>query len=220
MLALRGGLGDAGASNDDASYEGAPASSESASSWTLDYYRNKAREFQVSMNALDSAWHAANNSLLLGVDEATAEYIVAWLAEFDSKRWQARTIAEGMNLAAQVVNASGGRFPVLSVPGTLGIPALAIPAASLAAFAAAAAIITWGAQMVSGLNDRLRTAQLLDAQATPEARGALAAEVARTEAARQELFSSGIGALAPLLKWGAIAAVCYVGWRFYKGMRA
>lgn len=191
----------AGIVHDDTEYEGA----QSDSLLSLDYYRQKARDFQALMNSVDQARAAAVDALAIGVDPATDDYLQQWLAEFENKRFWLRGIAEGINLGAEVVNAAGGRMPVLSVPQGLGIlPALAMSAASIAAFGAVAAAITWGAQFVSGLNDRLKTAQLLDAQATPEQRAALAAQVARVEAAQHSFTGSGLAALAPLLKWGAI----------------
>ncbi len=83
-------LADARLPNDDASYEGP----QSDSVFSLDYYRNKAREFQLSLTALDNAWHAAQSALVLGVDEETAAYIVQWLDEFESQRYRARMIAD------------------------------------------------------------------------------------------------------------------------------
>lgn len=208
-------LADARLPNDDASYDGP----QSDSVFSLDYYRNKAREFQVSLTALDNAWHAAQSALVLGVDEETATYIVQWLDEFESERYRARMIAEGINLAANVINSAGGRFPVLSVPGSLGALPFVMPAAAIAAFAAASAFVVWGAQMVSGLNDRLKLAQLLDAQATPEQRAQLAAEVARVEAAQTSLISSPLAALAPILKWGGLAVVAFFAWKAWKASR-
>ena len=152
---------------DDESYSG---EAPSTSMLSMDYYRNKAREFQSTMNALDEARTAAVNTLSLGVDPETSAYLQGWLTEFEGRRGWLRGIAEGINLASEVVNAAGGRMPVLSIPRGLGIlPAIALSATSIAAFGAVAAAVTWGAQAVSGLNDRLATAQLLDAQATPEA---------------------------------------------------
>lgn len=202
-------LADARMPNDDASYTG----EVSDSVFSLDYYRNKAREYQVAMNALDDSWHAANSALVLGVDEDTAAYIVQWLEAFDAKRAQARMIGEGINLAANVINSAGGRFPVLSIPGSLGALPFVMPAAAIAAFAAASTFVVWGAQMVSGLNERLRLAQLLDAQSSPEQRAQLAAEVARVDAAQRELNLSPLGSLAPLLKWGALAVGAFVAWK-------
>ncbi len=201
----------------DEGYSG-EAPSTSLLSW--DYYRTKAREFQSLMNALDDGYRAATNTLALGVDDATADYLHRWIDEFDSRRTALRGIAEGINMAAAVVNTAGGRLPVLSIPSTLGalgvLPAVALTATSIAAFGAVAAAITWGAQLLSGLNERLATAQLLDAQATPEARGALAAEVSRARQAQDSWALSPLAALGPLLKWGAIglgAWALYMLWQ-------
>lgn len=200
-------LGDAYMPNDDASYEGA----QSSSLWSMDYYRGKAREFQVSMIALDEARNAVLDAVNSGVDENTMAYLNQWLGEFDAKRWQIRAIAEGMNLAASVINSAGGRLPVLSVPQSLAaIPAL-IPAAGIAAFAAAASMIAWAQIHVNGARERLTMA--LDAQTTPEGRAALARSVAQVEAANSTIMGNPLGALAPLLKWGAVAVGVYMAWK-------
>lgn len=213
-LALRRpGLGEAGVSHDDQSYEG----EQSDSFFSGDYYRSKAREFQVALNAMDDAWNAAQSALILGVDEATAEYIVAWLADFDSKRTQARMIAEGINLTASVVNSAGGRMPVLSIPGSLGAVPFLIPAAGIAAFAAVASFVAWAQIQSNGLAERLRIAY---ENATPEVRAQMSAEVARAEAsARTIAASSGLGALAPMLKLGALALAAYLGFRALGGAK-
>jgi hypothetical protein len=205
---LGSALGDARMPNDDASYEG----EQSTSLLSLDYYRSKAREFQVLMNALDEGYRAAVATLEIGVDAETADYLRNWIADFESRRAYLRTIAEGINLASNAVNSAGGRMPVLSVPTTLGLVPIAIGAAGVAAFAAAAAAITWGAQFISGLNQRMAQAQLLDA-ASPEARDRIAVETSRVNAAAQAFNFSPLTALAPLLKWGAIAAAAWLAWK-------
>lgn len=201
-------LGDARMPNDDASYEG----EQSTSLLSMDYYRNKAREFQVLMNALDEGYRAAANTLQIGVDDETAAYLRDWIAEFESRRGYLRTIAEGINLASNAINSAGGRMPVLSVPNTLGLVPIAIGAAGVAAFAAAAAAITWGAQFISGLNQRMAQAQLLDA-ASPAARDRIAVEVSRVQAANSAFGMSSLTALAPLLKWGAVAVAAWMAWK-------
>ena len=150
--------------------------------------------------------------------DLTTEYLQAWIADFENRRGYLRTIAEGINLASNAVNAAGGRMPVLSLPATLGFVPIAIGAAGVAAFAAAAAAITWGAQFISGLNQRMAQAQLLDA-ASPEARDRIAVETSRVMAANEAFNFSPLTALAPLLKWGALAAVGWMAWKLIAARR-
>ena len=208
-------LGDAGASNSDYSYTG----EVSDSVFSLDYYRTKANEFQMVLNALDTANNAAWDALESGTDEDTTQFLYDWLGEFDAKKTQLRLTAEAINAGAAVVNSMGGRFPQLSVPGTLAAFPLALPVAAIAAIGTAAMLATWGYQAIKGLNERLRTAQLLDAQATPEARERLALAIQRSDDALQQASGSIWSVAGGAVKWVAIAVAAFAAWRLYSTPR-
>ncbi len=204
-------LGDAWAS------EPAPAATSPLS---LDYYRQKVTEYQSVLNALDTGYQAVVSAINApGLDIDALLPLVALRDEYESKRFQLKATAEAINLGAAAVNALGGRMPELSLPRTLGI-APVIPIAAIAAIGTAAVLITWGREWLRGVNDRLRAAQLLAAQETPEAAAALAVSMAQSDAALKLADASGLAALAPYLKWGALALAGYLAWRAFSSYRA
>ena len=188
---------------------------ESTSPFAMDYYRNKAREFQVTLDALDRAYWAASGALGTGaLDETTAAALEAALTDYESKRTSLRVTAEAINAGAAAINALGGRFPSLSIPGTLGLPPIIVPAAMVAAVGTAAALIVWGSQWVQGVNDRLRRAQIIDA-ATPEQRASIVAAMAESDNAVNVASSSMLASLAPTVKWLAIGVGAFLLYRAY-----
>lgn len=209
-------LGDTGP-KDDASYSGAV----STSPVSLDYFRSKVTEFQSTLQGLDIGYRAVLSALDQGagaLDDESYSALQDLANEFQSKRWTMRTTAEAINAGAAVINAAGGRMPSLNIPGTLGLlPAL--PFAAIAAIGTAAALTVWGNTWLRGVNDRLKTAQLLDAQGTPEARAALAVSIAESDAAIATAEASGFSALAPLLKWAAIGVGAWMLWKAWNGRK-
>ncbi len=201
-------LGDAWASEDP--------TPDSGSALSLDYYRAKVTEYQSVLNALDGGYQAALSALeISGLDPGTVVALNGAISEFQSKRWTLKATAEAINMGAAVVNAAGGRMPQLSIPGTLGFAPIALPLAAIVAVGTAATLIVWGQSWLRGVNDRLKTAQLLEAQATPEARQALAISIQKADQAASESESTGFAALAPLLKWGAIGIGAFMLWRAF-----
>lgn len=211
-------LGDVGP-RDDASYGGGV----STSPLSMDYYRSKITEFQSTLTGLDAGYRATLSALDSGaawMDDETYAGLQSAAQEFQSKRWTMKATAEAINAGAAVFNSAGGRLPSLSIPGTLGLlPAL--PFAAIAAVGTAAALTVWGREWLKGVNARLKTAQLLEAQATPEARESLARSISESDSALAIAEESGFATLAPVLKWGAIAVGAWMVWKavqsFQKG---
>lgn len=219
LMALAGhapGLGDAiPGGNSDVLYTGETGSS----AFSMQYWRNKATEFQSVLLALDAGFNAANNTLGLAIDEDTARGLLDLLDEFEAKKTAMRTTAEAINLGAQAINAAGGRFPVLSVPsGLAGVPLL-LPAATIAALGIAAALVVWGKTWLEGVNQRIREAQLLQAVDDPEQRAALAAEMQASQAAVDKANASGFSTTAQLIKWGAIGLIGFMAFQAYRAWR-
>ena len=194
---------------------GGEAVPEATSPFAMDYYRNKAREFQELIIALDRSYWAASGALGTGaLDATTAAALEAALSDFESRRTTLRVTAEAINAGAAAINALGGRFPQLSIPGTLGLPPLVAPAALVAAIGTAAALIVWGSQWVSGVNDRLKRAQVIDA-ATPEQRARIVEAMAESDNAVSVSSSSMLASLAPTVKWIAIGIGAFLLYRAY-----
>lgn len=206
---------------DDYSYTG---EAPSGSPLSLDYYREKAREFQSTLNALDQAWFATVEAFQLPLDDQARRDLQQKLVEFEGKKWTLRATAEAINLGANAINSMGGRFPVLSLPQTLGIP-FALPAAVVAAVATAATLIVWGRDWIAGSlaiqEQALAYAQLSAPDGAPpevvaraqELKAQLAQTVMKTQTAQRQADSSGFAALAPLLKWGGIALLAFFAYR-------
>ena len=194
---------------------GAETVPEATSPFAMDYYRNKAREFQQVLDALDRSYWAASGALGTGaLDEATATALEAALADYESRKGSLRLTAEAINAGAAAINAMGGRFPALSIPGTLGLPPLLAPAAMVAAIGTAAALIAWGSQWIAGVNDRLRRAQIIEA-ATPEQRGRIVQSIAESDNAVNVAEGSFLASLAPTVKWLAIGIGAFLLYRVY-----
>jgi hypothetical protein len=189
---------------------------ESSNVMSLDYYRSKVTEYQSTLNALDSGYQAALVALdVPGLDPQTYSSLSASIDEFQSKRWSLKATAEAINMGAAAVNAAGGRMPELSIPGTLGFLPFALPIAAIVAVGTAATLIVWGQTWLRGVNERLKTAMLLEAQATPEDKAALAVAIQQSDQAVAMADASGLSALAPILKWGAIGIGAFMLWRAF-----
>jgi hypothetical protein len=188
---------------------------EATSPFAMDYYRRKAVEFQELIVALDRSYWAASGALGTGaLDATTAAALEAALSDYESRRTVLRVTAEAINAGAAAINALGGRFPSLSIPGTLGLPPLVAPAALVAAIGTAAALIVWGSQWMSGVNDRLRRAQVIDA-ATPEQRARIVEAMADSDNAVSVASGSFLASLAPTAKWIAIGIGAFLLYRAY-----
>lgn len=203
-------IGDAGVSNSDEMYDGATGSS----AFTVQYYRDKAREFQGILNQVDSAARAAQAALDIGTTPELAADLGAMLSEFDSKKTLFRGTAETINAGAALLNSLGGRFPQLSIPSGLGAFPLVIPAATVAAVGVAAALITWGAQWVSGVVNRLETEQLLG-YGTDAQKAELARQIVVARNAQMLASESPLASVSGLVKWGALAFLGYMAWQAF-----
>lgn len=191
----------------------------SPSMLNLDYYRDIATRFQVTLNQLDQGLRAAYIAEAANVSPAINSQMRAYINQIEAKRAQLKTTAAAINAGAAVINAAGGRFPVLSVPAGLSAVPLVLPAATVAALAAAVALITWGAQIVSGINERLLYAKKIEGL-NPEQRADIAQ--ASEQAARADSY---LGAFRPfagfgeVIKWGGIALAAFMLWRAFAPYR-
>lgn len=192
---------------------------DNPSMFSMDYYRQKSAEFQQVLTALDASYRAAKTAIDSGAltDESVAG-LMEFVDDYDSKKMWVKGVAEGINAAAAAINASGGRFPPVSIPGTLGLAPIAAGATLVALVGAIAAIIVWGNNAVSGVNVRLNRAQLIDA-ATPEQRAQIVGAAAESDNAIAAANSSVLSTIAPLIKWGAVALMAWLAYRAYSGRK-
>jgi hypothetical protein len=199
---------------------GAETEPTATSVFQMDYYRQKALEFQQMMTALDQAYWAANYALMnSALDESSAAALMGALDEYAAKKGTIKLTAEAINAGAAAINSLGGRFPVLSIPGTLGLPPIVAPAALVAAIGAAAALLTWGSQWISGVNDRLKRAQLIES-ASPDERDALVRAMVESDNAVDVASSSILANVAPTVKWIAIGVGAFLLYRAWNASRS
>ena len=184
----------------------------------MEYYRQKAEQFQATLNAVDAAYQAANTALQSGaIDNETQAALIELLDQYDNKRLTLKLTAEAINAGAAVINGLGGRFPQLSIPQTLGLAPVA-PFALVAAIATAATLIVWGSQWIAGVNERLKRAQLIE-NASPDQKERLIGAIAASDNAVTQASAGTLAEIAPAVKWAAIAVVAWLAWRTYSGRK-
>lgn len=193
------------------------------SQFSVEYWRQKASEFQRAINSVDSI--AQDSWALASVlpEGPQLDAIMGGLDELESKRTAMRIAAEGINAGAAVINAAGGRFPVLSVPATLGLPPLVLPAAAVAAFTAAAALVSWAVAWSSAQAQRIGAARAAAMEiADPDKRDETLAEIARLEARSRAAADAGdspLASIASIAKWAGLAVLGFMAWRAFQGSR-
>lgn len=207
-------LGDAGAPGDDVSYTG----DVSESPVSVDWFRNQLRQFQSALVTADQAYQAGSAAFVLTGDEG----IALQLAEYDSKAREIKSLAETLNQGAEMVNAMGGRMPVLSIPQTLGVlPAMVIPAVVVAAALGVGAWVAWARGFASGIVQGIDSARAaaIDANATAEVVAAIDAERAKAVRAQSTGFSLASGLFSgtgwTLAKLAAIGGLAWLAWRSF-----
>lgn len=218
------GLGDVGP-HDDASYTG----DVSDSVFSLDYYREKAREFQTLLQQLDVSAAAAQRVVDAygdytadGVEVVSDDLVIdmlGFLQEYDNRKATLRATAEAINAASSGINLLGGRFPRLSIPSGLGLAPLIVPLALIAAIGTAAGLVIWGAQWMNGLNERLKTAVYINAVEDPVKKAALVEALAASDAAISTASGTGLSNVASVFKWGAIGVGLWLAYSVWKQTR-
>ncbi len=201
-------LGEAGIPHDDETYTG----DVSSSPISLDYFRSKFTEFQQSLNAADQAYRAGVEAFAI----YPFEDVGALLTEYEAKASTLKLTAEAMNAGAAVVNAAGGRMPVLSIPSTLGLPPLLMPAAVIAAIGAAASYVGWALGYAQAMNDAIGYAENIVSD--PQQKSALVAALTKARDAVAIGNGSGLSMLAGPLKIAAIGGLLFLAWRAFGGV--
>lgn len=204
-------LGDAG---DDASYDGAVYDSPVS----LDYFRQRFAEFQQVMQAMDESYRAGIAAYF--ASDPPDENLYALLMEYESKAADLKATAEAMNTGASIVNAMGGRMPVLSIPATLGaLPVLLMSAAVTWALSRVSGWIDYARGYTAGMADALALVRSMPANASkPEIEAALSqaheaavkvSDNALTRAVSQIGSASGIASIV------IIGGLAFLAWRAF-----
>lgn len=190
--------------------------SNAAQAQDVGYFTRKINEFQSLVFDLDTT--EANLRSFIQDYNINDPVLLEQLDSFDLKKDVFRTTAEALNLAVAGINAIGGNLPSVRIPGGLAaVPVVALAGAA-AAVAAAAALIVWGREWIIGVNDRLKTREVL--QQIPEnQRGQAAADLLKIEATARSAETSPLGNLANIVKYLAIAAGVYFAFQAFQKAR-
>jgi hypothetical protein len=207
-------LGDPGP-KDDYTYTG----DVNDSSFSMDYYRSKAAEFQAVLNQVDRVAQVSRDLLAYEISTELRGDLEQLLSEFDSRKVVFRATAEAINAGASLINAVGGRFPVLSIPQTLGAAPFVVPAAAVAAIGTAAVLITWGVTWINNVYDRLNTETLLDAVEDPETKSRVAAAALQSLSSARAAAESPVSAIAGVVKWLAVGAGIFLAVKMFNNMQ-
>lgn len=205
-------------------YEAGADTTAAPSAITMDYYRQKALQFQATLNSLDAVsrdlYDAGTVAYATGDATMIAQY-EDMRAELDSKKSQFLSIMEAINFASQGINAVGINFPRIQAPFGMG----AIPLVPVAVIAGAVALIEWAtgffsrvANIVQSWVDN-RTIEML-----PESERAAAYEVLQktrstVEVAKAQATGSSLAQLATIAKWGAVGLGLFLAWKMMKDQR-
>lgn len=201
--------------------ETAEPDSAAQSVLSADYYRDKIREFQVTLNGLDSAYREVIE--LLGtpyIDGETWAALDAVASEYESRRAMIKQTAEAMNMGAAAWNAVGGRMPQLSIPGTLGFLPFIPPAAFLAAVAAAGTFVLWASGWLDTTARIVERYAMIAAADSPEQKSEILRSWQTIENAKREAEGSPLAQIAGIAKWGGIAALAFLGYRAWRAYRS
>lgn len=206
-------LGDAGTGNTDDTYTG----EVSPSPVSFDYVRGKIREFQTVLNALDASYNAGLYTWNL--DDQSDARLDDLLRDYESNSTQIKATAEALNMGADLVNAAGGRLPVLSIPQTLGLGPMAgivVPAAVVTALAAVAGWVSYSVGYASAMSEAIDAvrAKLGD---HPRA-GEVVAQLEKARAAQVAITTPGISQIAGGVKLLSVAALAFMLWKVLSGV--
>lgn len=190
--------------------------SSAAQTNDVGYFARKINEFQSMVFDLDTT--EANTRSFIQDYNIDDPVLLEQLEAFDSKKTVIRGAAEALNLAVAGINAFGGQLPSVRIPAGLAAVPVAALAAAAGAVAVAAALIVWGRDWIAGVNDRLKTREVL--QQIPEGqRGQAAADLLRIEATNRNAQASPLANIANIVKWAAIAAGIYFAFQAFQKAR-
>lgn len=177
-----------------------------------DYYRDKIREYQVTLNQLASVAEEMKALAVLPIAPEFNADVYQWLDDYESKRWQFVTTAEAINAAAASANAVGFRMPVVSIPSGLNAAPLLI-AGVAGAVAAAAALIAWATDQIMSARVIAGRMAMIEGLAPEDRARAIEAE---QRIALAETQSTPLSQIANIAKWAAIAVAVFFGFKAWQ----
>lgn len=207
---------------DDVGYTGEVYDPDSLTRFAdLDFYRDKIREFQVSLNELDATAQEMREFAALPLPPAEYDAALSWLIDYETNRERAILAAQTINIASSTANALGVRMPVLS----WSLQGMGNPAA-LAAIAGAVAGAAW---FLSYSVERIMSARVLIEQTKAnqaiieslpqDQRAGVAAQLAKQATAvaqAQARAENPIASVANVVKWVALGAAAFFAFRAFQ----
>lgn len=188
--------------------------------FSLDYFRQKVTEYQVALNGVDALSATLTDVLDNAVSDDVSQQTLDFMDEIDARKSSMKITAEAINAAAAAINYLGGRAPQLSIPGTLGFAPLVIPAGTIALVAAAVAIVVWVRDLTGRVAEYYGRQQVIDAQPTAEARGAVAAAAGVADNVLKTSDNSIFTVAGNAIKWAAIGLLAWLAWQQFGGRGA
>lgn len=176
------------------------------------YYEQKMIEFQNLLFALDRSAVTMQEIADGEYDPDLTSDAQAWLTEYDDNKWKFKGAAEALNFAIDGWNRLGGSMHNLSIPSTLGLAPLGLPAVA-AAIAAIAALTVVALRMIDNANKLSTTQQYLNNIKDPAIRSQVASKMATLESETRSSESGSVSMIAGTVKWVALVAVAYFAYQ-------
>lgn len=199
----------------DVSYTGDTGDSQ----LSVSYWRDKVREFQSTLNAVDVIAQSSQIVADNVPESSERDAVLAGLDEFAWKRTTFKATAEALNLGAAAINAAGGRFPVLSIPRSLGLAPFVMPVAAVAALTTAAALVAWASAwadvQVARIEEARKTIALIEDPAARDAAAIAAAGAASSAAQAAAATDSPLASIATIVKVAGIGILGFLAWRAF-----
>lgn len=203
---------------DDAGYTGEVYDPESVTRLaSLDFYRDKIREFQASLNALDQAADSMRALAALPLPPAEYDEAVSWLTDYEANRGRAIAAAQAINVAAESANALGIRMPVLSWRTLQGVGNPVMIAAVAGAIGAGAWFLTYAIDMLAAARAQSERVAMIESL-TPEQR-AEAVQREQEIALAKARAENPISAVASTVKWVAFGIAAWFAFKAVQELR-
>jgi hypothetical protein len=175
------------------------------------YFQGKINEFQSTLDAVDATAFSLSNLLGSGIATDQQAAIQTQLDEYAGRKAAFKFAAESFNAVSGMVNAAGGNMASVTIPTGLGFAPLVLPVAVGVAVAGAAVLVAWAA----GWMDQSNSLAMAALATIPPGAAHDAAAAQIVNAASAATGTSALGSVANIVKYVAIAAAIYFGYKMF-----
>jgi len=197
-------IGDAGTDNNNYSGDFDPSNPLS-----LDFYRQKISDFQVSLNAVDAMYTSLKNFFVGDLTDEQYQIMVDLANEIDSQRNELHIVVSMVQGLSTAANAMGIRLPYPS--SGLGVAPVVI-AGTAAVLIAIAGFISWQVGITARFNSALQSIAD-DPDASPESK-----QKATLALNQQSAISMGAN-IGSTIKWAIIGLAGFFAYQIYMKKR-